>query len=138
MKIKKIKDLSKYEGEFIVTDGKKEVMGSCISLPLPENRIPEIGTTVACLQGFFLEDNPIINKIYNQNEQEYFLKKKGFFGMSYHIRGCVIDSENYLVKVFGFTISLEYIFGAEYGNRSFGFNNGDWISFDVDRFDITL
>lgn len=138
MKIKRIKDLSEYEGEFIVTDGLLEVEGTCISLPLSGNRIPEIGTQVAYLNAFFLDDEPIINKLQETKQQKYILKKKGLFGMSYYVQGYVFDADKYLIKVLGFIISLEYLFGAEYSNKTFNLKNGDWVSFIVDRFDITL
>ena len=138
MKIKKIKDLSEYEGEFIVTDGKKKVMGTCISLPLSNNRIPQIGTPVTCLYAFFLVDDPIIKKLYRQLDHKYILRKNGLFGMSYYVQGCVFDSVKYLIKVFGFTISLEYLYGEEYSNKIFDLKNGDWVSFTADRFDVTL
>lgn len=138
MKIKKINDLSKYEAEFTITDGSFDVYGTCISLPLPDNRIPEIGSHVSCLYAFFLTDNPNIKKLYRQSEHKYILKKNGLFGMAYFVQGCVLDSDNYLIKVFGFIISLEYLYGAEYCNKKFDFANGDWVSFTVDRFDVEI
>lgn len=72
---KKINDLSKYEAEFTITDGSFDVYGTCISLPLPDNRIPEIGSHVSCLYAFFLTDNPNIKKLYRQSEHKYILKK---------------------------------------------------------------
>ena len=52
MEIKKIRDLSKYEGEFIITDGSIEVSSICVSLPLVDNRVPKIGSLVNCLYAF--------------------------------------------------------------------------------------
>ena len=140
MKIKKIKDLSsEYEGYFIITDGLKCVESMCVSLPLPDNRIPKIGSLVSCLYAFFLDDNPTIKKLQRQSEHKYRLKKKGLLGMSYYVRGCILDSDKYLVKVFGFIISLEYLYGAEYCcSKKFDFANGDWISFTVNRFDVEI
>lgn len=37
MRIKKINCLSEYEGEFVITDGKRKVEDTCVSLPLPNN-----------------------------------------------------------------------------------------------------
>ena len=138
MKIKKINDLSKYEGEFTITDGSFDISGTCISLPLPGNRIPEIGLQVSRVYAFFLTDNPDVKKLYRESDHKYILKKNSLFGMAYFVQGYVLDSEKFLIKVFGFTISLEYLYGTEYCNKKFDFTNGDWISFTVDRFDVEI
>ena len=91
-----------------------------------------------CLYAFFLNDDPAIKVVYNTKKQNYLLRKTSLCGMSYKVHGCVFDSSKYLVKVFGFTISLEYVFGIEYGNKTSFLKNGDWVSFVVDRFDVAL
>lgn len=139
MKIKKIIDLSKYEGELIVTDGLKDISGTCVSLPLHDNRIISIGYPIHHLCAFFLNDNPVIEILSNSKNQTYSLKKVGMIGMAYKVHGLVVNSNEYLIKVFGFTISLEYLYSPNYeGNRVANFKDGDWISFTVDRFDIVL
>lgn len=138
MKIRKIKGLTEHEGELIITDGCFDIEGICVSLPLLNNRALNIGESVTLLYAFFQKEDPIIVKLKDIKQQKYKLKKKGIFGMSYYVQGHVIDEKKYLVKVFDFIISLEYLFGSEYENRTFVYKNGEWLSFLVDRFDITI
>ena len=138
MKIKKIQDLTEYEGEFIITDGRFDIEGTCVSLPLSNNRAPYIGESVTSLHAFFLTDEPIIIKLKDIRKQKTRLKKKCIIGMSYYVQGCVIDEKKYLVKVYDFIINLEYLFGSEYENKTFNYKKGEWLSFLVDRFDITI
>ena len=138
MKIRKIKGLTEYEGELIITDGCFDIEGICVSLPLLNNRTLNIGESVTMLYAFFQKEDPIIIKLNDIKQQKYKLKKNGIFGMSYYVQGRVIDEEKYLVKAFNFIISLEYLFGTEYENRTFVYKNGEWLSFLVDRFDITI
>ena len=81
MKIKKIQDLTEYEGEFIITDGRFDIEGTCVSLPLSNNRAPYIGESVTSLHAFFLTDEPIIIKLKDIRKQKYRLKKKFIIGL---------------------------------------------------------
>lgn len=59
--------------------------------------------------------------------------------MVYKVNGYIIDSRKYLVKVFDFIISLEYIYSYEYSNnKEFIFKDGDLVTFVVDRFDVII
>ena len=59
--------------------------------------------------------------------------------MVYKVNVYIIDSRKYLVKVFDFIISLEYIYSYEYSNnKEFIFKDGDWVTFVVDRFDVII
>lgn len=140
MKVKKITECSNDDCYLAITDGKKTIEGMCISLPLSNNQKPIAGMPINSLYAFFVTDNPVINRITNAKKQKFKLKKTGLFGigMSYKVCALVIDSNNYLVQTFGFIISLEYLFGAEYENKPFVFNDDDWISFEIDRFDIVI
>ena len=59
--------------------------------------------------------------------------------MSYSLRGKIVDAKRYILKVYDFYISLEYIFSPEYMNpQEFIYRDGEWIELIVDRFDAII
>lgn len=137
MFIKKIESLDYNDGEFVISDGINEIKGTCVSLPMPDDKKPFVGMNIISLKAFFF-DTPEIKIIRNTKDQNYLIKKiNKIYGMDYKVQGIVIDEKNFLVKVYDFIVSLEYEFGDAYcDNKEFKFKNGDWLSFVVDRFDI--
>ena len=94
---------------------------------------------VKMLNAFFLEDCPKITIINDVKKQNYKLSKLGMVGMSYSLRGKIVDAKRYILKVYDFYISLEYIFSPEYMNpQEFIYRDGEWIELIVDRFDAII
>ena len=131
-----IKKILKYEwnyAEYLVTDGKNDLVCMCDSVPLPLDCEPKIGMQVAQLYGFSYKDMHII-KVINNLEQEFsIVKGKGYF--EYDLQGKIIDKNKSLLSVEGFSISLEKDFDCGLPD---GFENGDIVKLSVDRLDCTL
>ena len=59
--------------------------------------------------------------------------------MSYSLRGKMVDTKKYILKVYDFYVSLEYLFSPEYIEpQEFKFKDGEWIELIVDRFDAII
>ncbi len=132
----KIKEILKYDwnyAEYIVTDGERDVICLCNSVPLPNDKILKTGMRVSMLYAFNFNDIKI-NKLENEDDKIYLLKKeKPYF--KYHLRGKIIDINAAIVQVFGLNISLEYSFDKGFpGNYLIG----DFIDFVVDRLDSEI
>lgn len=132
MEIKKVLEYDYNYAEYIVTDGKYDIVCMCMSVPLETNDEPKIGMKVEGLYAFSF-NNPIILK--NVASKECYIQKdlKKYF--RYKLCGNVVDSKKAIIKVFDFVIDLS----NDYSN---GFDtivkDGDYVEFEVDRIDCTL
>lgn len=139
MHIKIVKEYSESYCELVVTDNLKEVICVYDSIILDNKIIPTSGMQIKMLNAFFLEDCPKITIIDDVKKQNYKLSKLGMCGMSYSLRGKIVDAKRYILKVYDFYISLEYIFSPEYMNpQKFIYRDGEWIELIVDRFDAII
>ena len=139
MHIKIVKEHSESYCELIVTDNLKEIACICDSIPLDNGRIPASGMKIKMLNAFFSDESPKITIIYDVKKQNYKLSKVGMWGMSYSLRGKMVDTKRYILKVYDFYVSLEYLFSPEYIEpQEFTFKDGEWIELIVDRFDAII
>ena len=108
-------------------------------MPTQKTEVPLSGTKISMLNAFFLDENPKITLVNDKDKQSFKLSKKGLCGMSYSLRGKIVDAKKYILKVYGFYVSLEYLFSPEYVNPlEFIYKDGDWIDLVVDRFDAVI
>lgn len=134
MYIKKILEYSYNYADYIVSDGVKELKCMCISVPLPDDKEPQIGMEVLRIYAFAVNRIDII-KITSENQKNYKISNQIFNYFKYKLRGKIIDCKQAIVQVFDFTIRLEW----EYPNGfSEEFQNGDFIEFEVDRLDCEI
>ena len=139
MRIKMVKEYTESYCELVVTDNYKNVICVCDFIPMQKNEVPLCGAKISMLNAFFLDENPKITLVNDKDKQNFKLSKKGLCGMSYSLRGKIVDEKKYILKVYGFHISLEYLFSSEYVNPlEFIYKDGDWIDFVVDRFDAVI
>lgn len=132
MEIKHILEYDYNYAEYIVTDGKYDIVCMCLSVPLENNTAPKIGMKVDSLYAFSYNGS-IILKVSNTNKCNIQKDSKKYF--KYNLCGVVVDSKKSIIKVFDFIIDLS----NDYPN---GFDtiikDGDYIEFKVDRIDCTL
>ena len=133
MKIEKVLRYDWNYAEYIVTDGINNVICMCISVPLPYNKIPQIGMEVSMLYAFAFDDIKIVKIL--KEEDKFFLIKKGKSYFNYKMRGRIIDKEKSIVKIYDLLISLEYQFENGFPSNYY---NDDFIDFDVDRLDCYI
>ena len=114
MYIKSVKEFSKSYYELVVTDNSKDVICVCDSIPLDDGMIPTNGMKIKMLNAFFVDECPKITVVDDVKKQNYKLFKRGLFGMSYGLRGKIVDAKRYIIKVYDFYVSLEYLFSSEY------------------------
>lgn len=132
MEIKQILEYDYNYAEYIVTDGKYDIVCMCLSVPLENNNEPKIGMKVDSLYAFSYNDS-IILKVSNTNKCNIQKDTKNYF--KYNLCEIVVDSKKSIIKVFDFVIDLS----NDYPN---GFDtlikDGDYVEFDVDRIDCIL
>lgn len=133
MLIKKVLEYDYNYAEYLVTDGVFDLRCMCISVPLSNGKIPVSGMEVAEIDVFNF-GKTIIKKIDNAIEKKSLIIK-GKQTFEYLLRGKIIDKNNSLVSIEGFTLSLKNDF--EHGFPD-GFLEGDYIEFVADRLDATL
>ena len=139
MYIKFVKEYLPSYCELVVTDHLKDVVCICDCVLLDNGRIPTKGMRIEALNAFFLDETQKIVRINNIKKQSYKLSKAGIWGMAYKLRGKIVDAKRYIVKVYDFYVSLEYLFSSEYiGSREFPYNEGEWIEFVTDRLDAIV
>lgn len=139
MYIKKVKEFSKSCWELVVTDNSKNIICIYDSITLDGEMIPTNGMKIKMLNAFFVDECPKITIVNDAKKQNYKLFKLGVFGMSYKLRGKIVDSKRYILKVYDFYISLEYLFSTEYIEpQEFIYKNGEWLELIVDRFDAIV
>lgn len=131
-----IKEILKYNynyAEYIVTDGKNELICICLSVPLLSNQRLQTGMKVSIIDAFSYKGT-FIRKIEDNERQITIQKGKSWF--EYVLCGRIIDVNKALVQVEGFTISLENDFVDGFETKRYKQN--DIITFSVDRLDSTL
>ena len=139
MHIKSVKEYYVSYCELVVTDNSKDVVCICDSVPIDSRMVPKEGMEIKKLNAFFVDETPKITVISDIKKQNYKLSKAGICGMAYNIKGKIVDAQQYIVKVYDFYISLEYLFSSEYdGFQDFLYKEGEWIEFVVDRFDAIV
>jgi hypothetical protein len=137
MHIKSVKEYYVSYCELVVTDNLRNVV--CICNSLDSGMVPKEYMEIKKLNAFFVDDTPNITVIRDINKQNYKLSKAGICGMAYNIKGKIVDAQQYIVKVYDFYISLEYLFSPEYkGFQDFLYKEGEWIELAVDRFDAII
>ena len=134
MHIKSVKEYYVSYCELVVTDNLKDVI--CICDSLDNGMVPKEFMEIKKLNAFFVDDTPKITVISDIKKQNYKLSKSGICGMAYNVKGKIVDAQQYIVKVYDFYISLEYLFSSEYdGFQEFLYKEGEWVELVVDRFD---
>ena len=134
MHIKSVKEYYVSYCELVVTDNLKDVI--CICDSLDNGMVPKEFMEIKKLNAFFVNDTPKITVISDIKNQNYKLSKSGICGMAYNVKGEIVDAQQYIVKVYDFYISLEYLFSSEYdGFQEFLYKEGEWVELVVDRFD---
>ena len=134
MHINSVKEYYVSYCELVVTDNLKDVI--CICDSLDNGMVPKEFMEIKKLNAFFVNDTPKITVISDIKKQNYKLSKSGICGMAYNVKGEIVDAQQYIVKVYDFYISLEYLFSSEYdGFQEFLYKEGEWVELVVDRFD---
>ena len=137
MHIKSVKESYVSYCELVVTDNLRDVI--CICDSLDSGMVPKECMEIKKINAFFVDDTPKITVIRDIKKQNYKLSKAGICGMAYNIKGKIVDTQQYIVKVYDFYISLEYLFSPEYkGFQDFLYKEGEWIELVVDRFDAII
>ena len=131
MKISKINEYSYSYAEYQVSDGDKEIRCVCNSVPLPNGLEPQIGMPIKMLYAFCFEDILIKEE---KSANCHKITKLGKYGFQYEIIGTILHKKKSLIKVFDFTLSLEYF----YPNGISGFEEGDIVSIIIDRMECEL
>ena len=132
MFIKKILTYDFNYAEYIVSDGKHDIVCMCLSVPLPNNTKPSINMNVKKIYAFSLNSIEL-KTITDSKDKHVNIERKDYF--KYQLRAKVLDSKNSLVCLGGLKISLE----NDYPD-GFPINilNDDYIEFNVDRLDCEL
>ena len=134
MYIKKILEYNYNYADYMVSDGDKELKCLCLSVPLPNNKEPEVGMEVLKIYAFTINKLEI-TKVLKEKNKKFYVSKTPLIGFDYKIKARIIDCKKAIVEVFNFKISLEF----EYENGfSEDFNDGDFIEFKVDRLDCEI
>ena len=134
MYIKKILEYNYNYANYMVSDGNKEVKCLCLSVPLPNDREPQVGMEVLKIYAFTVNKLEIM-KVLKEKDKNFYISKTPLIGFDYKIKARIVDCKKAVVEVFNFTISLEF----EYENGfSEDFKNGDFIEFEVDRLDCKI
>ena len=134
MHIKSVKEYYVSYCELVVTDNLKDLI--CICDSLDNGMVPKEFMEIKKLNAFFVNDTPKITVISDIKKQNYKLSKSGICGMAYNVKGEIVDAQQYIVKVYDFYISLEYLFSSEYADfQEFSYKPGEWVELVVDRFD---
>jgi len=128
-----IKNVLTYQynyAEYIVTDGKYDLICICDLVPFPpESKGPEIGMKIADISTFtFGRMNT--NKI-EDDENKIYLIEKGSRSFDYYLQAKVVDKEKALVAIGELIIEIDDEF-PKY------LENGDFVGFEVDRLDCSL
>ena len=131
MKIKHILEYDYNYAEYIVTDGKYCLVCMCLSVPLKNNIEPKIGMEVESLYAFSY-DTIRLNVL---NSAECYIQKDPQNHFKYKLCGIVTDSINAIIRVFDFSIDLQFDYPNGFDNA---IKNGDYVEFEVDRIDCSL
>jgi len=129
MFIKKVITYDGYYAEYIVTDGKYDLICMDTSIPLPPGvKEPEQGMRIAKIFAFSIDDTNI--KRIEDDKSKKCLVKKRKRPLSYYLQAEIIDKESALVRIGRLIIETEEL--------SDDLKNGDFIGFEADRLDCLL
>ena len=134
MFIKKILEYSYNYAEYLVSDGKNNLICVCSSVPFPNEKEPKIGMPINSIIAFNYNDINIF-KLSKEKDKKFLIKKLFKKPLSYKIRGKVLNCENFIIEVYGFKISLE---NELTNGLDKNIKTGDFIEFIVDRLDCTV
>lgn len=129
-----IKQVLEYEfnyAEYEITDGEHSLICMCLSVPLQNGKEPQIGMEIEQLYAFCHGDT--INLETESCKKFNVQKAEGYF--AYRLSGIVVDSRKAIIKIFGFSISLEFYYPNGFGEM---IKMGDCVTFFVDRVDCIL
>ena len=132
--VKKVLEYVYNYAQYIVTDGKNEVICMCLSVPLPGGKEPEIGAEITKIYAFSIE-GVFLKKITKGKHMNDSITKLLFGSLGYKIRGRILDSKKAIIKVYDFTIDLENEYPNGFGED---LKNGDYVEFSVDRLDCVI
>lgn len=134
MHIKKVLEYEYNYAQYIVTDGKNEVICVCMSVPLPDAIEPEIGMAIKKIYAFGVE-GIFLKKIAKEKDMKDSITKSLLGHLGYKIKGRIFDSKKAIIKVYNYIINLE----NDYPNGfEEDFKNGDYVEFSVDRLDCVI
>lgn len=119
--------------EYIVTDGKNEIICMCESVPLSLGKVPKAGMEVLQLYAFTYGALKLTKVSVDKDGCGFIKKGNDYF--DYFLQGKIIDKTKALIRIGNFIISLEKDF---YNGLPEIFNCGDSVEFYVDRIDCTL
>lgn len=131
MQIKEILKFDYNYAEYIITDGNYDVICLCLSVPLPNNKVPIKGMEVDMIYPFTFDT---IDIRMNNEKKEFLIQKKNSH-FEYFLRGMIINKEKALLKIDGFVICLEKDFEEGFNDH---YQIGDFIEFKADRLDCEL
>lgn len=134
MYIKKVLEYVYNYAKYIVTDGRHDVKCICMSVPLPDGKVPEIGMEITAIYVFNFEST-IVKKVTKEKDMKYKIIKPFSNPLAYKLRGKVIDSSKSIVQVFDFKISLEYDYPDGMNEE---FSNNDYVEFFASRLDCII
>lgn len=134
MYIKKILEYDYNYANYMVSDGFNEVKCLCISVPLPNDREPQVGMEVLKIYVFTVNKLEIM-KVLEEKDKKFYLSKTPLIGFEYKIIARIVDCKKAIVEVFNFKISLEFEYEQGFSED---FKNGDFIEFEVDRLDCEI
>ena len=129
-----IKKVLKYDynyAEYVVTDGNYNLICMCLSVPLSDNKVPQVGMLIENIFAFTISDT--IRLTISKNKKHFIQKEKKYF--KYKVCGNVVDSRKSLIRIFDFIVSLEFSYPDVLPTI---FKNNDYVEFEVDRFDCTI
>lgn len=132
MEIKHILEYDYNYAEYIVTDGKYDMICMCLSVPLENNNEPKIGMKVESLYPFSYKDTI---RLSISNSGKCYIQKDLKNHFKYKLSGIVVDSINAIIKVFDFVIDLKDDYPTGFDTT---IKKGDYVEFEVDRVDCTL
>lgn len=134
MHIKKVLEYDYNYAQYIVSDGRNDVKCVCMSVPLPNGRIPERGLEITRIYAFSV-GGVIVKKIIEEKDKKDEIIKPLFDSLGYKLKGRILDSKKAIVQVFNFKIDLEYDYPNGMGKD---FKNGDYVELSVDRLDCII
>ena len=134
MHIKKVLEYDYNYAQYIVTDGRNDVRCVCMSVPLPNEKKPEIGLKITKIYAFSVE-GVILKKVIEEKNMQDEIIKPLFDSLGYKLKGRILDSNKSIVQVFNFEIDLEYDYPDGLGEE---FENGEYVELSVDRLDCII
>lgn len=133
-----IKELLEYSGnnyaEYFVTDGEHDLLCMCTSVPLPHDVPPQRGMEIEMIYVFSYHEL-IFKKVTDRLSQKHGIYKEKNKHFKYCLTGQVLDPTRSLIRIFGFTISLEYDYRE---GLPADFAADDYVEIIADRLDASI